>query len=44
MAEFKKVLGDRPNQIDKQRPDVDVTAADLLNFQPEQPITEPASG
>src|SRR5581483_12161224 len=28
------------NQIDKQRDDVSVTAADLLNFQPEQPITE----
>lgn len=40
MTEFKKVLGDRPNQIDKQRPDVQVTAADLLNFQPEAPITE----
>lgn len=40
MTEFKNVLGDRPNQIDKQRPDVKVTAADLLNFQPEAPITE----
>lgn len=40
MAEFKKVLGDKPNQIDKQRPDVQVSAADLLNFQPETPITE----
>jgi malate synthase len=40
MTEFKKVLGDRPNQIDKQRPDVEVTAADLLNFKPEAPITE----
>ncbi len=28
---FGEVLGDRPNQIDKQRPDVAVTAADLLN-------------
>jgi malate synthase len=27
---FDGVLGDRPNQIDKQRPDVDVTAGDLL--------------
>jgi malate synthase len=26
MAEFDKVLGDRPNQIDRQRPDVSVTA------------------
>jgi malate synthase len=40
MAEFKKVLGDAPNQISKQRPDVEVTANDLLNFQPETPITE----
>jgi len=40
MTEFKKVLGDKPNQIDKQRPDVEVTAKDLLNFQPETPITE----
>jgi malate synthase len=40
MTEFKKVLGDKPNQIDKQRPDVTATAADLLNFQPETPITE----
>jgi malate synthase len=29
--EFDKVLGERPNQIDKQRPDVDVAAADLLD-------------
>jgi malate synthase len=40
MEEFRKVLGDRPNQIGKLRPDVNVAAADLLNFQPEQPITE----
>jgi len=40
MTEFKKVLGDQPNQIEKQRPDVNVTAADLLAFQPETPITE----
>jgi malate synthase len=40
MAEFQKVLGEKPNQIDKQRPDVTIDAADLLNFQPEQPITE----
>jgi malate synthase len=31
MAEFDKVLGDRPNQIDRQRDDVHVTAADLLD-------------
>lgn len=40
MKEFVAVLGDRPNQIDKKRDDVNVTAADLLNFQPETPITE----
>ncbi|WP_197330952.1 malate synthase A [Ralstonia syzygii] len=40
MKEFVAVLGNAPNQIGKQRPDVSVTAADLLNFQPEQPITE----
>lgn len=40
MAEFKKVLGDAPNQIAKKRPDVVVSAQDLLNFQPETPITE----
>ncbi|NMM27418.1 MAG: malate synthase A [Glaciimonas sp.] len=40
MTEFKKVLGDKLNQIEKQRPDVNITAADLLNFQPEAPITE----
>jgi malate synthase len=40
MTEFKKVLGDKPNQIDKQRPDIEVKAADLLDFKPEAPITE----
>jgi malate synthase len=30
MKEFDAVLGDRPNQIDKLRPDVTVTADDLL--------------
>ncbi|PSL00971.1 malate synthase [Murinocardiopsis flavida] len=30
MEIFDGVLGDRPNQIDKRRDDVDVTAADLL--------------
>ncbi|MCO5099760.1 MAG: malate synthase A [Burkholderiaceae bacterium] len=40
MEEFVKVLGERPNQIDRKRDDVQVGAADLLNFQPEQPITE----
>lgn len=40
MEEFVAVLGERANQIDKKRDDVDVTAANLLDFQPEQPITE----
>src|SRR5262249_33634502 len=30
MAEFDAVLGDRPNQLDKQRPDVEVSGAQLL--------------
>src|SRR3954469_3809909 len=30
----------QPNQYERQRPDVKVTAQDLLNFQPEKPITE----
>jgi malate synthase len=40
MAEFVKVLGDRPNQMDRQREDVTVRAQDLLAFAPESPITE----
>jgi malate synthase len=40
MEEFTKVLGDKKNQIDKQRPDINVTAAELLDFKPEAPITE----
>jgi malate synthase len=31
MAAFDEVLGDKPNQIDKQRPDVSVTAEQLLD-------------
>jgi malate synthase len=31
MAEFDKVLGNMPNQVERQRDDVRVTAADLLN-------------
>jgi len=31
----------QPNQYAKQRPDVNVTAADLLKFSPSAPITEP---
>jgi len=30
----------QPNQYDRQRPDVNVGAKDLLGFQPEKPITE----
>ena len=40
MDAFDAVLGDKPNQVDRQRPDVDVTAADLLTFEPDGPITE----
>ncbi|MGI4954253.1 MAG: malate synthase A, partial [Janthinobacterium lividum] len=40
MKEFVAVLGDRQNQFDKQKPEVNVTAANLLDFQPETPITE----
>jgi malate synthase len=39
MEEFDKVLGSKPNQIDKQRDDVNVTAADLLQC-PSGEITE----
>ena len=31
MAEFDRILGDRPNQVSRQRDDVAVTAEDLLN-------------
>jgi malate synthase len=30
MAEFDKVLGDKPNQLERQRPEVSVTAGQLL--------------
>ena len=40
MKEFLAVLGDKPNQWEKQRDDVNVAAAQLLDFQPEAPITE----
>ena len=30
----------QPNQYGRQRPDVNVSASDLLDFQPEKPITE----
>jgi malate synthase len=31
-AEFDAVLGDRPNQLDRQRPEVSVTAAELVDL------------
>jgi len=40
MEEFVKVLGDKPNQIAKQRDDVQIEGRNLLDFQPEAPITE----
>jgi malate synthase len=40
MEEFVKVLGDRPNQWERQRDDVEVGAQDLLRFEPRTPITE----
>jgi malate synthase len=41
LEEFDKVLGDRPNQLDRQRDDVSVTAAQLLSV-PDTPgeVTE----
>ena len=39
LEEFVKVLGDKPNQWEKQRTE-EFGAKDFLNFQPEQPITE----
>jgi malate synthase len=33
MAEFDRVLGNRPNQRERQRPDVHVSAADLLDVE-----------
>lgn len=38
-AEFDAVLGDRPNQIDRQRDDVNVRAEDLLDLRIGRPIT-----
>ncbi|CDJ99032.1 malate synthase A [Microbacterium sp. C448] len=39
MAEFDAVLGDRPNQLDRQRDDVQVKAADLLDVHIGRPVT-----
>ncbi|WP_399546585.1 malate synthase A [uncultured Microbacterium sp.] len=38
-AEFDAVLGDRPNQIDRQRDDVEVQARDLLDVHIGRPVT-----
>lgn len=38
-AEFDAVLGDRPNQIDRQRDDVDVNASELLDVHIGLPVT-----
>ena len=35
--EFDDVLGERPNQLDRQRDDVEVTAADLLDVAATEP-------
>ena len=39
-AEFDAVLGDRPNQVDRLREDVYVTAADLLDFYIDGTVTD----
>ena len=39
-AEFDAVLGDRPNQLDRQRDDVDVHERHLLSLHIGRPITE----
>jgi len=39
LEEFTRVLGARPNQWDRQRSET-FTAAELLDFRPERPITE----
>lgn len=38
-AEFDAVLGDRPNQVDRLRPEVSVTAAELLDVHIGRPVT-----
>jgi len=40
MKEFVDVLGDRPNQIERKKPYVYISAEHLLEFAPERPITE----
>jgi malate synthase len=38
-AEFDAVLGERPNQLDRQRPEVEVGATDLIDVHIGRPIT-----
>ena len=38
-AEFDAILGDRPNQVDRRRDDVEVTASDLLDVHIGLPVT-----
>ena len=38
-AEFDAVLGERPNQLDRQRPEVEVKAADLIDVHIGRPVT-----
>ena len=40
MKEFVDVLGERPNQIERQKPYTHITGPQLLEFRPESPITE----
>lgn len=40
MKEFVDVLGDRPNQIERQKKYTEIKAEHLLEFKPEAPITE----
>ncbi|HEX5859794.1 MAG TPA: malate synthase A [Microbacterium sp.] len=40
MAEFDAVLGDRPNQVDRRRDDIHVTAAQLLDVHIGRPVTD----
>jgi len=39
-AEFDAVLGDRPNQVDRQRPEVRVEASDLLDLRIDGEVTD----
>jgi len=39
-AEFDAVLGDKPNQVDRLREDVDVDAADLVNLRFDGQVTD----